>query len=361
MAGVAGSNSKPLLKVCITRFGEFKKSRPQTEGGFFVKMCLLFKATHSPRRSRGLKRIVMLLRVIVVVILGVCGANVALADGETLTLEYEAAQMLPDFQIDGKLARIHTQGLVVTEQHYFVTGRLETQPRRALFLRFDRKHPEKVEYVDITPAQKPQEDKLRLDHPGGFDFDGMNFWIPISASKPNSRTVILRFPHHPDRPLKETSGTTAFNWADHIGAIAFDRTAKDLYGANWDTKIVYRWKPDGKLVEQIPRTQLVQGDSNWALAVQDWKGIGEGRLLAGGIDKRRNRDPKSSKALVAILDINRRTLPGFKHLPPPEAAKHTLTREGMAVYAGQLFFLPGDLGEQAQIFRYRWREREPVR
>ncbi|TWU13510.1 hypothetical protein CA54_23450 [Symmachiella macrocystis] len=283
------------------------------------------------------------------------GWSVSLATAQSLTLEYEAVEALPNFDIDGKPARIHTQGLFVTQRHYYVTGRLETPPRRALLLRFDRKDLKTVEFVDITPKQKNPADALRLDHPGGFDFDGREFWIPISASRPQSRTVVLRFPHQPDKRLSATVSKVAFTSDDHIGAIACDSLSRELYGANWDTKLVYRWRMDGRVVETIPRQELVSDDKTWAMAVQDWKGLDNHQILAGGIDKNRDRDPAISPAVVAILDIPKRTMIASARLPRPEGTELTLTREGLAIRGDQLFFLPGDLGQHARVFRYQWK------
>jgi len=295
------------------------------------------------------------LGIVVIAIVMHNGWRVAPAIAQSLELKYEATEALPNFDIDGKPARIHTQGLFVTQRHYYVTGRLETPPRRALLLRFDRKNLNAVEFVDITPRQKKSDDALRLDHPGGFDFDGQDFWIPISASRPNSRTVILRFPHQPDKPLSASVGKVAFSWDDHIGAIACDSMAKELYGANWDTKLVYRWRTDGTVMETIPRQELVRDDKAWAMAVQDWKGLGKQRILAGGIDKNRDRDPATSPALVAILHIPKRSKIDYAHVPRPEGTVQTLTREGLAVLGNRLFFLPGDLGQNARVFRYQWK------
>lgn len=284
--------------------------------------------------------------------------SVGFADSklQPMVLQFESAQALPKFEVEGRPARIHTQGLFVTERHYYVTGRLETKPRRALFVRFERADPRVVDYVDITPEQPGDGARLRLDHPGGFDFDGRDFWIPLSVSKPDSRTVVLRFPYAPDKPFAAQQGQVAFEFADHIGAIACDRTAKELYGANWDTKIAYRWKRDGTIVEKISRNELVKGNPDWALAVQDWKGLDGPRVLAGGIDKNPGRDKNLSRGVIAVLDLRSRSVVSIARLARPGLAKHTVTREGMACFGDQLFLIPGDLGEGARVFRYRWRK-----
>ncbi len=298
------------------------------------------------------------MRYYVVGLIAGCGiwlAAIASAGAQVRTLEFESSQLIPDIKIDGKGARIHTQGLYVTRRYYYVTGRWEGAPKRAVFLRIDRKHPDRVEHLDITPAPTGERDDVGLDHPGGFDFDGRGFWIPISASRPQSRTVVVRLHVPPKRPLAEAKLQEAFQWSDHIGALAVDSKSKDLFGANWDTKLIYRWKADGMLVRKTPREELMGGEGKLALAVQDWKGIGEGRLLAGGIDKSRQRDANQPRAVVAVLDMDQRKVISEVRLPRPADARHTLTREGLAVFEDRLYFLPGDLGEPARVFRYRWR------
>ena len=116
-------------------------------------------------------------------------------------------------------------------------------------------------YIVITPPNAtPGVGKRRLDHPGGFDFDGSSFWVPISESKPGGYTLVERIPLRADQPLIENSAFVAFSVDDHIGALAYDRWNDRLYGANWDTKIIYVWKRDGTLVEKIPRSAVVADD-----------------------------------------------------------------------------------------------------
>jgi len=283
-------------------------------------------------------------------------APFTLAAEPPLILEFEAAVPLPNFEINGRPAKAHTQGLYITERHYFVTGRLETTPRRALLFRFLRDDPTQVESLDITPPQSQTDAKEPpLDHPGGFDFDGHDFWIPVSASRPQSRSVILRVTSQPDQALVDAQVKSAFTSDDHIGALAYDRDAQELIGANWDTKQVYHWNRAGKVIERIEREKLISGQSNWGLAVQDWKGIGAGRILASGIDKSGARDSIQSRALVAIIDVKNRRLISQVRLNRPREAQHEVTNEGLARFEDRLLFLPDDLGSGAHLFRYRWR------
>jgi len=289
-----------------------------------------------------------LVRVVAALASGCAGVK-----SESLELVYEGRQAIPNFVIDGKPARIHTQGLYVTDAHYYVTGRLETEPRESVFLRIVRADPTDVTHIKITP---PVVDQQRLDHPGGFDFDGRAFWVPVSGSRPHSRTQVVRIPASPDKPLSATTWTTAFTVDDHIGALAYDRWRDRLYGANWDTKIIYVWKPDGTLIEKIPRSAVVADDPGWALAIQDFKCIGPDRIFAGGVDKRPVRDPSQSRAIVEVLDMAHRRSVSKLRLNSPPGTDVRLTHEGLARLGDTVFFLPGDLGNNATVFRYRSRE-----
>jgi hypothetical protein len=200
-------------------------------------------------------------------ILGTC-VSPALAE-QTLEVNFEAAEPLPNVQIDGKACVIHTQGLFVTEKHLHVTGRLETEPKRALLLRFDRQDPRRYEYIDVTP-ETPEGPSGKLNHPGGFAFDGNEFWIPIAVSSPQPPTAIVRVGHVPDQPLRRTTPQLAFHVDDHVGALAWDPSRQLLFGANWDTNIIYAWTPNGKLVEQFGRERLFADIPGWHLAIQDW-------------------------------------------------------------------------------------------
>jgi hypothetical protein len=162
-------------------------------------------------------------------------------------------------------------------------------------------------------------------------------------------------PHKPDWPLSEASAEAAFRLADHLGAIAFDREQKLIIGANWDSLVLSILRTDGTLVEQIPRDHLVQGEPGWAMAVQDWKSVGAGQILAGCIDKSPTRDASLSNAVIELLDIRQRRRLAQVRLPAPEEGAGPVTREGLAVSGDRLFLLPGDLGSHVAIYRYRWK------
>ena len=266
--------------------------------------------------------------------------------GKSHRLAYLGKTKIPNIKIDGTIARIHTQGIYVTDNSIYVTGRLEREPKRALFLRFDRSNLSQFEYLDITPNQKTQ------DHPGGFDYDGQAFWIPIAVSKPHSTTSVYQITTRLDRPLSEATPQLAFLVDDHIGAIAVNATSKQITGANWDTKAIYRWQYDGILLSQTPREQLIKNNMHWALAVQDWKFLPSNQIVASGYDKSSTRKAHEPKTTIDWLDLGQRRLVDRIRLTDPHQ-RESLTREGMTIHNNELYLLPGDLGEDAVLYQYR--------
>ena len=278
----------------------------------------------------------------------------ALIRGKAYELIDAGSKKLPDPVIDGQKPRIHTQGIYVSQHSLYVTGRMEREPKQALFLRFERADLILKEVLNLTPiSNEDPSEKLHRDHPGGFDYDGQCFWIPVAVSSRHSSTAMIQVCTTLDTDLNSASSEVSFMVDDHIGAIAFDRDKKILYGANWDTEIVYLWNRDGKLLNRLPRSEFLGGDSECALAVQDWKGLPTGGLVAGGIDKRPQGDPLQSRAVIQWVDLAGSQTPEFLRLPDSTAERHHATREGMAFFDQQLFLLPGDLGDSAILFRYR--------
>ncbi len=266
-------------------------------------------------------------------------------------LIYEGSETIPVFEIEGRPARIHTQGLCVTADSYFITGRLDRETKRPLLLRIDRATRRRVEFVNLAPSQKTSpENTARLDHPSGFDFDGHWFWIALSESRPESRSLIVRVPYAPERPFKDTHAESVFEVNDHIGSLTFDKASNRLYGANWDTKSIYIWEADGRLVRRFSGADAKGGAIDWLPAVQDWKSIGPGRVLAGGLDKRPDRKPGATRSVLEIWEIDPVRRVQSISIPNPVERGGEVANEGCAFWSDHVYFLPGDLGADATVY-----------
>lgn len=276
--------------------------------------------------------------------------NAAIAEpGNPLT--YQGREIIPAFEIEGQPTRIHTQGLCVTDAFYFITGRLDRETKRPLLLRIDRATRRHVEFVNLAPGQKASpENTAKLDHPSGFDYDGHWFWIALSESRPESRSLIVRVPYSPERPFKDTHAESVCEVNDHIGSLAFDKASNRLYGANWDTKSIYIWEAGGRLVRRISGVDAKSGAIDWLPAVQDWKSIGPGRVLAGGLDKRPDGKPGATRSVLEIWEIDPLKRVQSISLPNPVERGGEVANEGCAFWSDRVYFLPGDLGSGATIY-----------
>lgn len=284
-------------------------------------------------------------------------------------LEFVEAVTLPDFEVDDRPspAKIHTQGLYVTGTHIWVTGRLESKPKRSLLIRYPRANLSQVEFLDITP---PLVDGEVLDHPGGFDVDSRGrLQIPVSTSHRRGPTLIQAYQVDAAEPLKNARLVASTKIDDHLGAVCCHR--KTLIGANWDTQQIYYIR-DGKVVRKKNQSDMLPfGQPH--IAVQDWKawphatqsteedtarstqtkdGPRSMLTLMGGLFKAEN-----SQAVVQWVDVLNHQVRMTIRLPRIAGVKRPVTNEGLAVYNGELFLLPEDLGTGAKLLRYRFRDK----
>ena len=187
--------------------------------------------------------------------------------------------MLPSFHINGKPAKAHTQGLLVHKNGLFVTARRDDiNPRRSLLLwlscdpgsqkeDFNESIKTWTKIWDITPTSKPETWSGVLDHPGGFDSDGQNLWIPISQSRRDGQTMIRKFSIRSLIEKGDATATQIITINDHIGAIAVSHSPKRLFGTNWDTLLTYEFSLDGNAVQNYERNSFIRNFPDWSIAV----------------------------------------------------------------------------------------------
>lgn len=252
----------------------------------------------------------------------------------------------------GQPLRAHTQGLEVTEGGFFVTARREdVHPRRALLLRYQTRSGQWILW-DVTPTGD-----VVFDHPGGIQSDGTRLWIPIAESRRNGRSRIRAY--RLDGFLAERLLMPELEFAvdDHIGALAVSAEKGLLFGASWDTESVYIWDLKGRLRQKLGGKDLsARGwaslvDGRPGLAVQDWKFV-DGNLVASGLISLPDTTPTRSVSRLLRLTASLSPLP--PSFDPPPAAGVPLSREGMAVSGGWIWFLPGDLGATNRLYRIPW-------
>jgi len=282
-------------------------------------------------------------------------SNLCLAD----RLEVKQIK-LPELRLSGKPASAHTQGLEVVGDKYFVTARREgVRPRQALLLRTELSGTY-WDIWDITPKDQAGGVST-LDHPGGMQSDGKRLWIPIAESKPKSRSIIRVFPLAAMTAEVALKPDLEFVFNDHIGALAVAADHGLVFGANWDSEVVYVWDLEGHLKRTLTGSEVgVRGlgiagrDSRAGIAIQDWKAMGPS-LFASGLSKAPAPAPISSRSQFIAFrkfsetDFQRTCI----RLPLYEGIE--LAREAMAISNGFVYFLPEDLGASNRLFRVPFR------
>ncbi len=111
-------------------------------------------------------------------------------------------------------------------------------------------------------------------HPGGIDTDGRYIWVPVAEYRPHSHSIIYKI------DLTSWKAIEAFRVDDHIGDLVFNRAQNTLIGMNWDSKIIYEWNLEGKLLRKL-------NNQNDTLAFQDCKYAGKEKIICSGVKQKK--------------------------------------------------------------------------
>ena len=116
-------------------------------------------------------------------------------------------------------------------------------------------------------------------HPGGIDFDGRWLWVPVSEYRPDSRALVYRVD---PATLK---AQLVFRFADHIGAVAFDRASRTLTGVSWGSRRFHRWAVSrtGGVPPAVAAAGRPVANPSHYVDLQDCHGAGAGRMLCSGL------------------------------------------------------------------------------
>jgi hypothetical protein len=161
-------------------------------------------------------------------------------------------------------------------------------------------------------------------HPGGLAADGDSLWIPVAEYKPNSSAVIQR------RSKRTLELETQFSFGDHIGCIAAD--GAHIYGGNWDSRQIYVWDRNGRLLETRENTS--------GTSFQDMK-IDSGLLIGGGL--------RAGGGSIDWLDP--RDLRLLRRIRAGKTDRGVvMTHEGMAITGDRIYLVPEDAPSRLFVF-----------
>jgi hypothetical protein len=211
----------------------------------------------------------------------------------------------------------HVQGIDVEGTSLWVSA-VDREARRGLLSRFDRRTGARLASVAV-------HDGARY-HPGGLQVDGATIWVPVAEYRRDSTSWVQQ------RDKTTLALLAQFEVADHIGCIAVGGGV--VWGGNWDSLLIYRWRPDGTLVDKRPNPSGTK--------YQDLKFV-DGRLVGSGIGgpERGSIDWLDP----ATLAVTKRVVAGATDRGVP------YTNEGMTVRGGVVYLLPED--EPSRLFGFR--------
>jgi hypothetical protein len=211
----------------------------------------------------------------------------------------------------------HVQGIDIEGTVLWVSS-VDRASRAGFLTRYELPSGRRLAHVEI-------QDGPRF-HPGGVQIDGDYIWVPVAEYRRASSTWIQK------RDKVTLALVAQFEVPDHIGCVA----AADgvLWGGNWDSTHLYRWRFDGTLIDKRANPTGTK--------YQDIKVVA-GQLVASGLS---GPDTGAVDWVEPVtLQVVRRVVTGKTDRGVP------YTNEGMTVRNGSLYLLPED--DHSRLFRYR--------
>ncbi|MDB5096177.1 MAG: hypothetical protein JWM80_598 [Cyanobacteria bacterium RYN_339] len=114
-------------------------------------------------------------------------------------------------------------------------------------------------------------------HAGGIDFDGKYLWIPVAEYRANSNTLVYRVD---PATLK---AEVAFQFPDHLGALAVNPETNTLYAGSWSAEKLYSWQlnEQGELADPGAAPKMTYNDGR-SVDYQDMHHVDGDLVLASG-------------------------------------------------------------------------------
>jgi hypothetical protein len=123
-------------------------------------------------------------------------------------------------------------------------------------------------------------------HPGGFDFDGQDFWVPCAEYRPNSRAVVYR--------VNAATGAVSrvFEFKDHLGGISLNTDTNELHAVSWGSRRFYKFTLDANRMGSpdfsAPPEQLRRLNRSFYIDYQENQYLGGNEMLFTGVSTYRS-------------------------------------------------------------------------
>ena len=211
----------------------------------------------------------------------------------------------------------HVQGIDIEGDVVWVSA-VDKATHKGFLSRFNWKTGERLATVEVQDGERY--------HPGGLQLAGESLWLPVAEYRRESTAWIQK------RNKLTLALESQFPVADHIGCVAVSNGV--IWGGNWDSRHLYRWRPDGTLIDKRANPT--------ATGFQDLK-IHDGSLIGSGV---------KTPAVGAIEWLHPESLAVQRSISTGRTDRGVrYTNEGMAIEKGILYLLPED--DPSRLFRFR--------
>jgi hypothetical protein len=211
----------------------------------------------------------------------------------------------------------HVQGIDVEGDNLWLTA-VDKPTRKGFLSRYNWKTGQRLAIVEVQDGERY--------HPGGLQLAGDSLWLPVAEYRRNSSAVIQR------RNKLTLALESQFPVPDHIGCLAIANQI--IWGGNWDSLHLYRWRPDGTLIDKRPNPT--------GIGFQDLKANATALIGSG----------TNGATAGAILWLHPETLAVQQRLDTGLTDRRVrFSNEGMTIVRKTLFLLPED--DPSRLFRYQ--------
>ena len=151
------------------------------------------------------------------------------------------------------------------------------------------------------------DDRARIYHPGGLDYDGRDLWTAVAEYRPNRPSIVYRLNPRTLRPR------SSFRVRDHIGGIVHDTANRRVIGLNWGSRTAYHWTLSGRQIRS-------RENPSFFVDYQDCKYLGPARrraaplMLCSGISSYSGPDA-ANLDLGGVALVDARSMRPVREIP----------------------------------------------
>lgn len=181
-----------------------------------------------------------------------------------------------------------------------------------------------------TLLRKVQLGEGNMYHPGGIDFDGRYFWIPVAEYRPNSRSLLYKV------DIKSFLPEIITSVPDHIGGLVYRPQTNTLYGMSWGSRDFYAWPLPSIENQNLVVSDVAHTNPLFNIDYQDCQYVIENAMLCAGLKKFNTPTGTVSVGGLSLLSLDDFSIQ--RHLPISEYIQESGVLSSELVLTNNAFF-----------------------